>query len=221
MKEIKLTQGYTALVDDDMYEYLSDFNWYYSTGYAMRDEYSKDKSKTILMHRLIYEIKIGEVPDGLSIDRKDRNRLNNLSENLRLATQQQNNFNRAVQSNNRHSKFKGVKFVVETGNWKARIRIDGTETTIGTFTDEIACANAYNNYAKLLFGEFAYLNDVEYMSEEELKKYQCHTYKKSKNNYKGVSFKKSKNKWIVQLYNTNKERVWLGSFKTEEEATGE
>ena len=57
MKEIQLTQGKVALVDDDMYEYLMQWKWFAnkkgSTFYAVRSLHSNNVRKTIFMHRLI------------------------------------------------------------------------------------------------------------------------------------------------------------------------
>lgn len=218
MKRIKLTKGHFAIVDDDVYDLMNQYSWYYSSGYAIRDIYNKGATKKILMHREIYKIKCGDISDNIDIDHKDRNRLNNCVNNLRIATKQQNSFNRGVQSNNASSRYKGVKLNKKNGNWIARITIDGKEIRIGTFTSEIACANAYNHRAKELFGEFAYINEVEHMSKEEIKKYQCRSYKKAKNKYKGISFKKNRNKWMIQLYGLNSELIYLGYYDTENDA---
>ena len=43
----------------------------------------------------------------------------------------------------------------------ANIKKDGEQFYLGMFDDEIAAANAYNDSAKKLWGEYAVLNDVE------------------------------------------------------------
>lgn len=49
MKEIKLTKGATALIDDDDYQYINQWKWNYNGSYAMRT-----KGKTcVYMHREI------------------------------------------------------------------------------------------------------------------------------------------------------------------------
>jgi len=37
-KELALTKGFVALIDDDDYPYLSQWKWTYSGGYALRKE---------------------------------------------------------------------------------------------------------------------------------------------------------------------------------------
>lgn len=94
MKEIPLTQGKVALVDDEDFELLNQLNWYAyknKTGnyYAVRN-YSaeKGKRKIILMHR-----EIMDAPKGIQVDHRNGDGLYNQKENLRLATHQQNSFN--------------------------------------------------------------------------------------------------------------------------------
>ena len=54
MKEIVLTQGKVAMVDEEDYEWLNQWKWCVSSdgGYPMRREYHNGKGKAIFMHRL-------------------------------------------------------------------------------------------------------------------------------------------------------------------------
>ena len=89
-----------AIIDDDVFEEVNRFNWTYKTGhgreYAIRKDYSNRKRKCIHLHRFIYELKNGEIPEGYFIDHIDGNGLNNQIENLRLATSQENGWNHST-----------------------------------------------------------------------------------------------------------------------------
>jgi len=98
MKEIQLTQGHVALVDDDMFDYLNQWKWYAlwapttKSFYAVRQESRKSEraSQKIRMSRIV-----ANTPDGLICDHKDGNTLNNQLYNLRNVTVSQNAMNRA------------------------------------------------------------------------------------------------------------------------------
>ena len=66
MKEITLTQGQIAIVDDEDFEFLNQFKWYAhksnKTFYAGRNitMQSQSKRKTIFMHREIMKNKLKE-----------------------------------------------------------------------------------------------------------------------------------------------------------------
>lgn len=51
---------------------------------------SKPESKTLKVHRLVYETFNGEIPDGYVIDHIDANKENNSLNNLRCVTQKEN-----------------------------------------------------------------------------------------------------------------------------------
>jgi predicted site-specific integrase-resolvase len=56
------------------------------------------------------------------------------------------------------SRFKGVCLETRSGKWKAYIKRDQVMRNIGTYRDEIAAAEAYDEAARELFGEHARLN---------------------------------------------------------------
>lgn len=109
------------------------------------------------LHRLMYELFIGVIPDGFQIDHKDRNGLNNSLDNLRLSTQSQNVMNQKIRKGR---KFKGTH-KTRDGKWVARSSFKGRAVYFGRFVTEIEAAKAYNEYARKQFGEFAVLNSIE------------------------------------------------------------
>lgn len=156
MKTISLSQGKVALVDDEDFALLSQYKWSAAKGhnnyYAVRGV-GRGK-KLVKMHRFVLKPKY-----GMMVDHIDRNGLNNQRSNLRLSTNSQNQANR---SNVRGcaNKFKGVYKEKGMKNWRARIESHGKKHNIGYFQNEVDAAKAYNYAAKLLFGNFAYLNPI-------------------------------------------------------------
>jgi len=153
-KLIPLTRGYEAIVDDEDFEWLSQFKWCYSTGYAVR----KKNYKLLMMHR-----EIMQTPLDMDTDHINRNRLDNRRSNLRIVTTSQNLMNRAKMVGHSTSIYKGVSKLTprETQRrnpWRACIRIDSRLVHIGLFLDEIEAARAYDAKAREVFGEFAFLN---------------------------------------------------------------
>lgn len=154
MKEIPLTKGNSAFVDDADYEWLSQWKWHAtSTGYAARCALINGKHRTLYMHQVILQ-----TPIGFASDHIDKNRLNNQRSNLRICSQRQNTFNRPKRKGAR-SQYKGV-YLVE-GRWKASAQADGKRINLGFFATEIDAAKAYDNVARRVHGEFANLNFPE------------------------------------------------------------
>jgi hypothetical protein len=168
MKEIHLSGGYTALVDDcDFDRVMNSGQWQPlvdkrkadRTVYARRSltlrsrKEARDtglpRRKTILLHRFILN-----VDDDVKVDHKDGNGLNNQRDNLRIATQSQNNQNRKIYP---HKKYKGTH--KNWNKWWAVIRINGGDAIyIGSFETEEEAARAYDKAAREHFGEFARCN---------------------------------------------------------------
>ena len=168
MKRIPLTQNKFAMVDDEDFDELSKYNWCVekkSNGmfYASRSSLSnKEKRHTVYMHRQILGLTKN---DGKQTDHINHNGLDNKRSNIRVCSYAQNQQNRKL-IKNKTSKYKGVswskgqihKGKQYKGKWLAHIVYEGKALHLGLFNDEIEAAKAYDQKAKELFGEFAYIN---------------------------------------------------------------
>jgi len=174
MKTIPLTRGYTALVDDGDYEFLSKFSWQahidkHKSGdvvyarssvnalgafcallpHELRPKVGQ-RQTTVIMHQLI----LGK---RARIDHADGNGLNNQRTNLRPANRAQNGWNRS-KCPGLTSRFKGVHWNKARAKWTVAISCNKIRKYIGDFRDECDAAQAYNFAALELFGEFAKFN---------------------------------------------------------------
>lgn len=152
MKEIPLTQGMVAYVDDEVFWRISPHRWqaakHRNTFYAVRSICIDGRRTTIRMHREIMMSFPGEM-----IDHVNRNGLDNRVQNLRVATAQQNAFNRKGQKNN-VSGYKGVSFHEKSQKYYARITISGITKTLGYFDTPEEASKVYNQAANEYFGRF-------------------------------------------------------------------
>lgn len=108
------------------------------------------------MHRFI----MGE-PSGVRIDHVNGNGLDNRRENLRPATDAENQWNTGVRRKRAGlSRFKGVRFFKHghRRKWSARIFANGVEHSLGYHLTQEEAARAYDEAAIKLHGEFARLN---------------------------------------------------------------
>jgi hypothetical protein len=163
MKEIQLTKGKIAFVDDADYEELNGYKWRLMPRpngrfHVYRKKYiGAGKSVTIYLHQHL----MGTYGTGIQVDHRDGDGLNNQRDNLRKATNQQNQFNRHTYAHqNNSSKYKGVHLRKDTKKWSAQIKINQKVIRLGCFESETEAALAYNVKAKELFGEFACLNQL-------------------------------------------------------------
>ena len=159
MKQIPLTQGKFALVDDEDYEYLMQWRWYYDHGYAIRNTFvsraeGKQTNKRTYMHREILQ-----TPKNMLSDHIDGNKINNQRNNLRCVTASQNSMN-AKCDKNTSSGFKGVSWHKRRNKWSSYITVDKKIKYLGYFEDKISAAITYNSMALKHFGEFARLNII-------------------------------------------------------------
>jgi len=153
MKKIVLTQGKVALVDDQDFDWLSQWKWCaikdHNTFYACRGIWDGKRVHRIFMHRLILN-----PPNGFISDHRDSNGLNNQRQNLRIATAAQNRANGCLNKDN-HSGYRGVCRENKSIKWKAQIKFRGRMYHLGDFETPEEAGKIYDQKAIELFGEFA------------------------------------------------------------------
>lgn len=158
MKEIQLTQGKTALVDDADYLYINQFKWFakqhtkggvwYATrGRRVSGKRVEDKMETFII----------QVPNGMIIDHKDGNGLNNKKDNLRASTRSENARNCKTYG---RSKYTCVSWSETHQVWVVRVTMDGKRKFIGTFKNELEAAIIANISMRKYYGKFARLNEL-------------------------------------------------------------
>lgn len=129
--------------DIDLIEYIKSLSVLYN-------------GKETSLHRLIGE-RMGIAEDGLFIDHKDGNCLNNLRSNLRKADRRQNAANSRSKRGGT-SKYKGVSKRDKGNRWRACIWDVDHSVELGSFLDEEDAARAYDKAALAQYGEFARTN---------------------------------------------------------------
>lgn len=157
IREIPLTQGQIALVDEEDYEWLSQYNWLASskkgkTCYAGRHIFSKGPFEW--MHRKLLGLTYG---DGKIVDHINRNGLDNRRCNIRIANKSLNSINRPLQRNNT-SGYRGIYWDKKRNLWEVQIKTKGIRKHLGRFADIKAAALAFDKEALRQRGEMAVLN---------------------------------------------------------------
>jgi hypothetical protein len=166
VKEIQLTQGQVALIDDEDFELIRPYKWnaqynkntdsYYAVA-NIPNQNGRTKSyvDVIRMHTLI-----ANTPNGLKTDHKNHNTLDNRKENLRICNDSESAYNRKMRSDNQTG-FKGITFEKKKKLFRAVISANGKRIGLGRYkTAELASA-AYEKAAKELHGEFYYKDSLQ------------------------------------------------------------
>jgi len=155
MKEIKLSQGQIAQVDDEDYEFLNQWGWHAfhdgRNSYARRVNNIKHVTYRYFMHRVLLS-----PPNNLQIDHIDHNGLNNQKYNLRFCTYAQNGMNKRCSGK---SGYLGV--FISSGYITSAIKVNGKQIYLGSYKTIEDAALAYNKAASKFHGEYANLNIIK------------------------------------------------------------
>lgn len=163
-------KGRIVIIDDEDFELWNSHKWRFdhpSLEKAYLRTKSKDKPGWLILHRAILNV----TDSKLQIDHINGNTLDNRKCNLRVCPRgMYNAINRPKQENNT-SGFKGVferkdRSYKDT-TYRVCIRYKQKLIHFGHSTDLEYAAAVYNEAAKLLFGEFAYLNPVNVQLDED------------------------------------------------------
>lgn len=149
---ILTNRGEKVLVDNDVADYLVNKSVFLSAGYPSI-RFRGDKVCKYL-HRVVMD-----APKELHVDHINHDKFDCRRSNLRLATNNQNMFNKRPKPG---KKYKGVSLITRLlkfrKKWQAKIHVSGKSICLGHYATELEAAMAYNEAAKKHFGEFAWLN---------------------------------------------------------------
>lgn len=150
---VPLTQGYEAVIDATDVPLVDGYNWRAYVRkwavYAVREEPTGDsKYRNVRMHRQI----MGS-PDGMEVDHKDHDGLNNRRENLRVCTVNQNRRNQRLSSRS-STGLKGVTWNKLKGRYQAGIKVNGKRKHLGLFDQKEDAYAAYCEASEKYHGEF-------------------------------------------------------------------
>jgi hypothetical protein len=160
MKKILLNKGKFAIVDDEDYPYLSRFNWFCDcNGFAARDIRHRDHKNMQSKARIYMEQLLIEGRGGSTIAHRNLNKLDNRKSNLILVHLRVKT-HRHKKNPNTSSIYKGVSWDKVNKKWRAMIKFDGRQHSLGRFDEEKKAALEYNLKARELYGEVAYQNKI-------------------------------------------------------------
>lgn len=160
MKSIPLTQGMSAMVDDEDFDEVSAHKWFSMTTRPGKTYAGRRRKKSdgpgpmiVMMHRSIKGARV-----GFEVDHADGNGLNNTRGNLRECSTAENQQNAKRRVDNA-SGFRGVHWHTKQKKWRAVICINGKTTHLGSFASARQAAAAYLRAAREKFG--AYLGETD------------------------------------------------------------
>lgn len=142
---------YSALIDDEDFDNVYKHKWYVTKSCGSFYAQTSIGQKRIFLHNFVMGF--------VGVDHINHNGLDCQKHNLRKATKQQNSMNTRPHKDS-SSKYKGVFWNTGKKKWEARIMYKGKTIRIGRFKDEKQAAQEYNETARKLGGEFAYLNVI-------------------------------------------------------------
>lgn len=132
------------------------YNWYENSNGYLRSSMS---NVNVLAHHFV----IGEPINKLEIDHIDNDKKNNMTDNLRIVTRSENNFNKGIRIDN-ISGYRGVYFCKRDQKWYSKIGIMNQRFNLGLFDEKEQAALRYYDVKTELFG-------IDFLRDDEKIKY--------------------------------------------------
>ena len=147
-----------SFVDEIDFNNVNKYKWNKVAGYAR----GIIDNINIGLHQFI----IGKAINNQVIDHINGNKLDNRKDNLIFSTRSQNSQNRPKLEGG-SSKYIGVQFDKKSKKWKSSSHLNGIQTHLGHFEDEINAAKKYDTFVLLHFGKNAKTNNL--LNYEDIK----------------------------------------------------
>jgi len=140
-------KGEAFFFDLEDYDKISNYYWYID-----KKKYvcTREMGVEIKMHRLIMDAK-----EGQEVDHVNHINYDNRKSELRIATHNQNMFNKVLYKNN-SSGHKGVLWSKRDEKWVARIQVDKKQVELGRFTNIDDAVRVREAAEKDYYGEYRY-----------------------------------------------------------------
>lgn len=156
-----LIKNQLVLIDEEDVHLIDLYKWRISkkgsdTNYVISTCRKSGKPKCIRLHRLIMGVHDVHWRDS-TVDHINGNSFDNRKSNLRIVTLSQNSWNSKKPKNNT-SGYKGVDYISAEKKFRARISVKNKRISLGSFNTALEAAIAYDEGAKLHYGEYALLN---------------------------------------------------------------
>jgi AP2 domain len=163
VKQIPLTQGQFATVDDEDFSWLSSWRWFAQWNPKTKSFYAtrkgpgscaggRDRRGVILMHREILAC-----PSDRLVNHRNHDTLDNRQSNLQQVSNMENMRFSGKRINNT-SGYKGVTWYNSPRKWGARIQTGKRRLFLGVRDTKIEAARLYDKAAIEYHGDFAILN---------------------------------------------------------------
>jgi hypothetical protein len=126
-------RAYTV-VDSTDADWASQWRWHLlRVGYAARSEHNHGNRRMFYLHRELMGLSAG---DGLTVDHRNLDKLDNRRSNLRVIPQSGQPQNRPQINNGWTSTYRGVSWHSGARKWRARIEVGGKAKLLGLFSSE-------------------------------------------------------------------------------------
>lgn len=150
-------------IDQEDLEKCSKLTWHYAKNKDSKYIQTRIKGKMVKLHRFIMNIN----DRNMLVDHINRDTLDNRKLNLRIASYQENSFNKSIRSDNT-SGIIGVCFNKNAKKWCAKIKYNGETIHLGYFSDINEAIINRRIAEEILFGEYSPNDKLDNVNDEIL-----------------------------------------------------